>query len=186
MSDVFSQVEKAFQARMDAVFKRAVKKATEELKQDYKEQVIDLAVTEYYDEYDPKKYKRTYSLYDIFDTNIEINGKTVSFNSIANSDKIPQHDSGSRFHKEGDEWKDYYTRIKDKTIKNGVPDSEWIFYRFMEGTHPGWWLHRKLGMTFDDSYYGVPFEKHFDKYKKIYEKSGSMESIVYSYVINEL
>ena len=185
MSDVFDQVEKEYVARMKAAFSRAAKKATEAIKQDYKEQVIDMAVKDYYDEYDPKRYKdRTYSLYDIFEINVNINGDIISVGSRANSDMIPQHYSNSRFHKSGGEWKDYYSRSNKGN--NGMPDSEWIFGNFIEGIHPGWWLHRGLGMTFDYSYYGVPIEKRIDEYNKAYEKSGSMESIVWSYLINEL
>ena len=185
MADVFDQVEKEYVARMKAAFATAAKKATEAIKADYKEQVLDLAVKGYYDEYDPKRYKdRTYSLYDIFKVNVQIDGNTISLDSIANSDMIPQHKSNSRFHKSGKKWKDYYSR--NNKSNNGMPQSDWIFEQFVEGIHPGRWLHQGLGMTFDDSYYGIPIEKRIEQYNKIYEKSGSMESIVWSYLINEL
>lgn len=185
MADVFAQVEKEYMERMRAAFASAAKKATEAIKQDYKTQVLDRAVEDYYDEYEPKLYKnRTYSLYNIFNVNLEINGQIISVDSVANSDMIPQHYSNSYYHKSGSGWKDYYSRSNG--TDNGMPESDWIFEQFIEGIHPGWVLRQDLGMTFDYSYYGVPIEKRIDHYNKLYENSGSMESIIWSYMINEL
>lgn len=185
MADVFDQIEKEYVERMKAAFTSAAKKATEAIKLDYKEQVLDRVVEDYYDEYDPKLYKkRMHSLYNIFDVDIAINGQGISISSTADSEKIPQHKSDSYYHKSGSTWKDYYSR--NNSSNNGMPQSEWIFGQFIEGIHPGWVLREDLGMTLDYSYYGVPIERRIDQYNKIYENSGSMESIVWSYMINEL
>lgn len=97
---------------------------------------------EYYADYSPKRYKRTYSL----KRSIKPYTKTISSGELLELEVGIEYDSrrldgmyesNSYYHQEGEVW---YTRSEStfytRDTANGTPRSSWILNNFLQGLHP--------------------------------------------------
>ena len=99
-------------------------------------------VEEYYADYSPKRYKRTYSL----KRSIKPYTKTISSGEFLELEVGIEYDpsrlegvyeSNSYYHQDGDSWISRYNDNFDNSgISNGIPESDWILNNFLEGLHP--------------------------------------------------
>lgn len=97
---------------------------------------------EYYADYSPKRYKRTYSL----KRSIKPYTKTISSGEFLELEVGIEYDpsrlegvyeSNSYYHQDGDSWISRYNDNFDNSgISNGIPESDWILNNFLEGLHP--------------------------------------------------
>lgn len=97
---------------------------------------------EYYADYTPKRYKRTYSL----NRSIKPYTKTISSGEFLELEVGIEYDpsrlegvyeSNSYYHQDGDSWISRYNDNFDNSgISNGIPESDWILNNFLEGLHP--------------------------------------------------
>ena len=97
---------------------------------------------EYYADYSPKRYKRTYSLR----RSIKPYTKTISSGEFLELEVGIEYDSrrlddmyesNSYYHQAGETWISRYDNSFDyDAIDNGVPESSWILDNFLEGIHP--------------------------------------------------
>lgn len=117
--------------------KNAAKKAQDDIVKEAK-----TYLQHYYDNYTPKKYKRTYRLKRaIFPYWADRTGKKgisievgVQYKSSALKGI---YTSNSRFHQTGDVWK-VVTDHSHVTGDNGIPEPEWILENFLSGQHGGY------------------------------------------------
>lgn len=97
---------------------------------------------EYYADYYPKRYKRTYSL----KRSIKPYTKTISSGEFLELEVGIEYDpsrlediyeSNSYYHQDGDSWISRYNdNFDNRGISNGIPESDWILNNFLEGLHP--------------------------------------------------
>lgn len=154
----------------------AVKDSAKEIKKDFKKKVFDQAVSDYYEDYTPTRYKRTESLYKVFKTYAKTDGESINITAKWNFNWLPQYKSKSQYHQSGSEWKDFYDRSDDED--NGIPEKGWIFQNFMEGIHPRFYYDKKLDILVDDSVQETPTYIRIKKYISDYSKSGDAKEIL--------
>jgi hypothetical protein len=98
----------------------------------------DNYLREYYSNYKPKRYKRTYQLEDTIHPIFK--DKSSNGNSVIEIGVryIPsgEYSSNSKYHQAGDKWKDITER--DNSPNNGIPQPEWILDNFLHGEHGGY------------------------------------------------
>ena len=176
MGNLFTAMERAIIEKSEKICREALKSAAYELQQDVKNNICYRIVDDYYDEYTPKKYRRTNSLYNAWEMSASIVGDRLHFYPNLDSDKLPQHYSKSPFHKSGDEWIDFYNRSDDED--NGRPDNEWILKNFFEGIHPRYYLDKKIGVVVDASVQFPGVLPKMGKYVNSYKRSGNMINIL--------
>jgi len=176
MGRILEKAEKEFLKRCASARKAAAQQAAKEIQIDFKEQVFDRAVWDYYDDYNSSKYKRSESLYDTFKVYTQTDGNNIGISYDWDFNRLPQYASNSAYHKKGNEWIDYYNRTDDDD--NGVPEKGWIFTNFMEGIHPSFYLDKKLDVIIDNSYQSIPFYIRIKNYKEEYIRSGKMRDIL--------
>lgn len=153
LSAFFNKVELlAIDAHQEAVIK-GIKKSVPELQESFKKIVVEKSVWDYYDAYPAKN--RSYSLFDAFDVQFNINSNGFGFikNIETDESKMAPHSSGSKYHQTGSPWRsrngykvydkesgEYKSSKKfiDDKISgpNGTPDNAWIFDNFWQGLHP--------------------------------------------------
>lgn len=162
--------------QVDEIRKKALKESVRIVKKDMKEKVSDRAVMDYYMDYTPKKYKRSYSLFNVFKSYARQDGNTLHAWIEYDSDKMGQHYSNSPRHKSGDAWISRWNENFDpESDDNGIPESDWIFDRFWEGTHPRYYIDRKISnllgepTVVDNSYHFEPTETRMIRYANQYE-----------------
>lgn len=156
--------------------KAAVQHAAKEIKKDITKKIFDQAVSDYYDDYTPTKYKRTESLYKAFRSYARTDGRRINISGDWDFNRLPQHSSSSQYHQSGSNWIDFYSRSDDEN--NGIPEKGWIFENFMEGIHPRFFFDKKLGVFIDDSERFTPSWMRIKKYKDEYFASGDMRNIL--------
>ena len=190
MKGLFTAIERAVIEKSEKICREALKSAAYELQQDIKNNICYRIVDDYYDEYTPKKYKRRmYSLYGAWEMSASIAGDRLHFRPRLNSDKLPQHYSGSQYHKADGEggsenpnnkWVSFKNRSDDED--NGLPSNEWIMDNFFHGIHPGYYLDRKLGVVVNNSVQFPGVVPKMGKYVSAYRKSGNMIDILAKYL----
>lgn len=176
MGRILEDVEIAFLKKCAEAREAAVKNAAKEIKKDFKKKVFDQAVSDYYDDYSPSKYKRTEGLYKAFKVDAPTDGRYITINYNWHPDRLPKYKSGSRYHKGGSPWNDFWSR--DEGPNNGVPEKGWIFSNFMEGIHPRFIYDKNIGTVVDES---VEFEESYVRirdYKDEYIRGDNMKNIV--------
>lgn len=156
--------------------KAAVQQAAKEIEKDFKKKVFDQAVSDYYDDYTPTRYKRTESLYKAFRVNAKTDGRYIELSYDWDFNRLPQHSSKSQYHQSGSDWIDFYSRSDDDD--NGIPENGWIFTNFMEGIHPRFYFDKKLGVVIDDSYQDDPSYIRIRNYKDRYIEGGETKEIL--------
>lgn len=176
MGRILKDAEIEFLKKCATARKAAVQQAAKEIKKDFKKKVFDQAVSDYYDDYAPTKYKRTKSLYDAFKVYARTDGARISLSYDWDFHRLPQHSSRSRYHQDGDEWIDFYSRSDDED--NGIPEKGWIFTNFMEGIHPRFYLDKQLGILINDSERFEPSYIRIRQYKDEYIGGGEMKNIL--------
>lgn len=162
--------------QVDEIRKKALKESVQIVKKDMKEKVSDRAVMDYYMDYTPRIYHRSYSLFNIFKSYARQNGKTLHAWIEYDSDKMGQHRSNSLRHQSGSPWVSRWSENFDPEGEdNGMPESDWIFDRFWEGTHPRYYIDRSLSnllgeaIVVDNSYHFESTESRMIRYASQYE-----------------
>lgn len=133
----FAAILKDCQAVAVEAVKNAAKKAQDDILKEAK-----TYLQHYYDNYTPKKYKRTYYLKNaikpIFVDNSNDKNISVEVGVEYDSRSLKGHYlSNSRFHQTGDVWK-VVTDHSHVTGDNGIPEPEWIMGNFLSGQHGGY------------------------------------------------
>jgi hypothetical protein len=125
------------------IVREAVKKAAAQAQEEVIKTADDCLKT-YYGMYQPKKYKRTYSLHKaitpIFEekagrrVNLEF---TIGVSYDANKLK-GIYKSNSWYHQSGGTWVSRNSsNFNFDSGDNGIPEPEWILSNYLEGIHPG-------------------------------------------------
>ena len=131
----FDSIIKDCQSVAVEAVKNAAKKAQNDILKE-----ADSCLRKYYNNYTPKRYKRTYRLKRAITPYWadRTNGKGVSievgvqYNSSALKGA---YRSNSSWHQSGDTWKSV-TEGSPFSSDNGIPEPEWILSNFLEGVHP--------------------------------------------------
>lgn len=180
MGRILEPIEAKILLKCAEARKAAVQQAAKEVQKDVKKKVFDQAVSDYYADYSPTKYKRTESLYRAFRVTESNDGKSFEIDGKWDFNWLPQHESGSKFHKSGEEdWLSRYNKDFDwDSDDNGMPQKGWIFQNFMEGVHPRFYTDRTLGIVIDDSTQFTPSWRRIKQYKDKYFKGDDMKIIL--------
>lgn len=176
MGRILEDAEIAFLKKCAEAREAAVRNAAKEIKKDFKEKVFDQAVSEYYDDYSPSKYKRTFGLYKAFKVSAPTDGRRISLTYDWDFNRLPNYQSRSQYHQSGGSWIDFWNRSDDSD--NGIPEKGWIFTNFMEGIHPRFSYSRTIGAVIDESVEYEPSYIRIRDYKNNYINGGQMKSIV--------
>ena len=136
-------VDSAFAAILNdcqAVAVEAVKNAAKKAQDDIVKEANSY-LQRYYNNYTPKKYKRTYQLHKaitpVFEDRSTANGISIEVGVEYNSGMLKGYYSNSWYHQRGTHW----IARKDGDFdfdsnNNGIPEPEWIMNNFLEGIHP--------------------------------------------------
>lgn len=177
MGRILRDAEIAFLKKCSDACAKAAASASKEIKKDFKKKVFDQAVSDYYNDYNPSRYKRTESLYNAFRVNTKTDGDSISISWDWDFHRLPQYKSRSKYHQSGGEWISRYDdRFDWESDDNGVPEKGWIFTNFMEGIHPRF-ISRE-GLIFDESYQYEPSYIRIRKYKDEYIHGDDMKEIL--------
>lgn len=122
-----------------AIAVEAVKNAAKKTQNDIVKEANSY-LQKYYNNYTPRKYKRTYQLQKAITSILEdkSSGNTVSIEVGVEYDSSKlkgAYHSNSRWHQSGDTWHSVTNRSKF-SADNGIPEPEWIVNNFLEGVHP--------------------------------------------------
>lgn len=189
MSRILEDAEIAFLKKTALAREIAVRQAAKEIKKDFKVKVFDQAISDYYDDYKPKKYKRhekPNGLYKAFRVNEENNGKRIEISYDWDFNRLPRYKSNSKYHKSGREWISRYDprfnwdedNEGEPKGNNGIPEKGWIFVNFMEGIHPKFYLDSQLDVVVNDSEQFEPSYLRIRQYKDDYIKNGDAREIL--------
>ena len=137
-------IDSAFAAIIDdcqAIAVEAVKNAAKKTQDDIITEANSY-LQKYYNNYNPKQYKRTYRLKRaILPYWVDRNGKNgisievgVQYKSSALKGA---YKSNSWYHQNGDSWVDRMRGdFNFNSPNNGIPEPDWILNNFLEGVHP--------------------------------------------------
>ena len=122
-----------------AVAVEAVKNAAKKAQKDILKEA-DSCLQQYYANYSPKIYKRTYRLKraitPYWADRTSSNGISVEVGVQYNSGALKgAYRSNSAWHQSGDAWKSI-TEGSPFSSDNGIPEPEWILTNYLEGVHP--------------------------------------------------
>lgn len=177
--------------QVDEIRKKALKEAVPVVKKDMKSKVCDRAVMEYYMEYSPTRYHRTFSLFKLFKTYARQDGKTLSAWIEYDNNRLPQYRSNSLLHQSGNDWIPRSSNnFNSESGGNGIPDKDWIFDNFWEGIHPRYYIDRNLSVLIgeptvvDESYQFTSTESRLKKYANSYEET--MKEIILNKMMEQL
>lgn len=177
--------------QVDEIRKKALKESVKIVKKDMKEKVSDRAVMDYYMDYTPTRYQRSYSLFNVFKSYARQDGNTLHAWIEYDSDKMGQHYSYSPRHQSGGAWISRWDENFDpEDDNNGIPESDWIFDKFWEGTHPRYYIDRELShllgepIVVDNSYHFESTESRMIRYANQYEDR--MEEIILERMLAQL
>ena len=177
MGRILEDAEKAFLKSCSEACEKAAASAAKEIKKDFKEKVFDRAVSDYYEDYTPTRYKRSESLYKAFKVKTKTDGESISVSWDWDFRRLPQYTSRSEYHKSGRNWISRYDDDFDwDSGNNGMPEKGWIFTNFMEGIHPRFFV--KDGIVFDESEYDKPSYIRIRDYKDEYISGRDMREIL--------
>ena len=179
MGDVFTDLERKIIEMSEEVCRNALVASAVEIKIDIDTNICYKVSEAYYTDYSPTKYKRIESLYDAWKITPFLQGDRVIFNLNLDSDRLPQHRSTSKYHKNENEagWISRYDDNFDfESDDNGVPQNSWILQNFFEGIHPRY-ITRK-GIVYDESVQYSGVLDNMQKYINKYRQSGKMQRIL--------
>ena len=189
MGRILEDAEIEFLKKCATARRAAVQQAAKEIKKDFKKKVFDQAVTDYYDDYKPtryKRYKKPNGLYKAFRVNESNDGKRITIEYDWDFNRLPQYKSNSPYHKSGKTWISRYDprfnwdENEDGEPKgnNGIPEKGWIFVNFMEGIHPKFYLDKELDVVMDESEQFEPSYIRIRDYKNNYIDNGDAKDIL--------
>lgn len=177
MGNLFTEIERKIIETSNEVCQAALKSSAKELTTSIRNNVFYKVTDIYYEEYTPTRYKRLESLYGAWKVTNSINGDKISFHGNLNSNRLPQHYSGSQYHKYGDRWISQWDDDFDyDSDENGRPENSWILENFFEGIHPRY--IKKYGLVWDESYHYDGILKNLPVCINRYKQSGEMVSIL--------
>ena len=132
---VFDEIIKDCQAVATEAVKNAVKKVQDDVIKE-----AESYLQKYYDNYHPKRYKRTYqlqkSITPVLEDHSSSSGISIEVGVEYDSSKLKgAYHSNSRWHQSGDIWRSVTDKSKFSS-DNGIPEPEWIMNNFLEGIHP--------------------------------------------------
>ena len=189
MGRILEDAEINFLKKCATARQAAVKQAAKEIKKDFKEKVFDQAVSDYYSDYKPTRYKRKEKpngLYKAFRVNENNDGRRITIDYDWDFNRLPRYKSNSRYHKSGREWISRYDpRFNwdeddegNPKGDNGIPEKGWIFVNFMEGIHPKFYLDSELDVVVDSSEEFEPSYMRIREYKDDYINNGGARDIL--------
>ena len=151
MGRILEDAEIELLRRVASKREAAVEKAAKEIQKDFKEKVFDQAVSDYYGDYPPKRYKRTGGLKKAFKVQAPTDGRRITIDYNWNHNWLPRYKSNSKYHKSGKDWISRYDDDFDyDSGANGMPEKGWIFENFMEGIHPVFSYDKELDIYLDN------------------------------------
>jgi hypothetical protein len=189
MGRILEDAEKAFLKQCAEAKRAAVEAAAKEIQKDFKKKVFDQAVTDYYADFRPRKYRRHQypnGLYKAFRVNTTTDGRRISLSYDWDFNRLPQYKSKSKYHKSGSEWisrdDPRFNWDEDEegnpVGNNGIPEKGWIFTNFMEGIHPKFYLDKELDIVVDASEDFEPSYLRIRQYKEDYINNGDAKDIL--------
>lgn len=179
MGRILEDAEIAFLRKCATAREAAVQQAAEEIKKDFKKKVFDQAVSDYYDDYKPTRYKRQGGLYKAFRVTQKNDGRRITLDYDWDFNRLPQYKSNSKYHKFGNEWISRYDSDFDwDSGNNGIPEKGWIFTNFMEGIHPKFYLDKTLDAIINEIEQFEPSYIRIRDYKNNYIDNGYAKEIL--------
>lgn len=179
MGRILEDVEIELLRRVAAKKEAAVRQAAKEIEKDFKKKVFDQAVSDYYGDYAPQRYRRTGGLRKAFKVKAPTDGRRIEIDYKWNHNWLPGYKSNSEYHQSGGTWISRYDDDFDyDSGDNGKPEKGWIFGNFMEGIHPIFSYDKELGIYLDNSLQFEPSYIRIREYKEKYIESGAMKSIL--------
>lgn len=135
IDDAFAAILKDCQAIAVEAVQNAAKKTQKDILKE-----ADDYLQRYYNNYRPKRYKRTKQLKNaitpVFENRSTGDNISIEFGVEYDSSKlVGLYKSKSRFHQSGEDWKP----VLDHSVfssDNGIPEPGWILGNFLEGVHP--------------------------------------------------
>lgn len=189
MGRILADAEIEFLRRCATARQAAVQKAAKEIEKDFKKKVFDQAVTDYYNDYKPTKYRRYRKpdgLYRAFNVSAAHDGRRIAVDFDWDFNRLPKYKSKSKYHQSGREWISRYdSRFNwDEGVdgepvgNNGIPEKGWIFQNYMEGIHPRFYVDKDLGIVVDNSERFEPSYLRIKEYKDRYINGGDARNIL--------
>lgn len=131
----FAAILEDCQAVAVAAVKNAAKKAQNDIVKEAKNYL-----QQYYNNYTPVRYKRTYRLKraitPFWADRSEKNGISIEVGVQYSSSALKgAYRSNSKWHQSGDVWRSV-TEGQKFSSDNGIPEPDWILENFLEGVHP--------------------------------------------------
>lgn len=135
IDNVFAKIIKDCQAVAVEAVKNAAKKTQDDIVKE-----ANTYLQKYYDNYNPKIYKRTYRLkraiLPYWADKSGKNGVSIEVGVQYKSSALKgAYKSNSWYHQSGDVWREA-TDNSHITSDNGIPEPDWILNNFLEGVHP--------------------------------------------------
>lgn len=124
----------------------------------------------YYDNYKPKRYKRTKYLKNaitpIFEQSIGKKSASFEIGVEYDSSKLVGHyRSNSRYHQSGDTWISRTGSGFDfGSQNNGIPQPDWILTNFLEGEHGGYHKDSESTNSLMEEFFDVQLPKRIEQY----------------------
>lgn len=186
MGSIFSAIERRIIETSAEVCRNALINSAKEIQEEIRNEICYQVSQDYYDGYEPKKYKRIPSLFDVWDIKTTMrNNDALNFHLNLNSDNLPRHESNSKYHQSGDTWIsrnsskfNYGDGFGDDCDDNGIPDNGWILKNFFEGIHPIFVWKKDTDDIENRSVRSGKLLDSLQKYIFAYRDSGSMSRIL--------
>ena len=124
----------------------------------------DTYLRDYYRNYTPKRYKRTYQLEDTISPIFKdsSSGGNSSITIGVRYTPSGEYSSNSYYHQFGDGWKDITER--DDTQNNGIPQPEWILNNFLQGEHGGYHKDATCTETLMEKFFKGELQDRLNQY----------------------
>lgn len=160
---VFDEILKDCQAVATEAVKNAAKKVQDDVVKE-----ANSYLQEYYRNYKPSKYKRTYRLkraiLPYWADRTSSNGISIEVGVQYKSSALKgAYRSNSRFHQSGDTWK-VVTDHSYVTGDNGIPEPDWILENFLKGEHGGYQRDFNATYTLMPDFFENQLPKHIEQY----------------------
>lgn len=189
MGRILEDAEIAFLKSCAEAREKAVRAAAKEIQTDFKAKVFDQAVSDYYEDYKPKRYKRKEKLYKAFKVSTNTDGVSIAISYDWDFNRLPQYKSNSKYHKKQSKYGEWISRDDSRFNweendegepigNNGIPEKGWIFENFMEGIHPKFYFDPNLDIVLNKSEEFEPSYLRIKQYKDNYIKNGDAKDIL--------
>ncbi len=166
IDDAFAAIIKDCQTVAVEAVKHAAKKTQNDILKE-----ANNYLQRYYDNYQPKHYKRTYQLQKaitpVFEDRSTGKGVSIEVGVEYNSGMLKGYYSNSWYHQGGTHWIARNDGDFDfDSQNNGIPEPEWIMNNFLEGVHP--WAKNDAESTNSlmEDFFDVQLAGRIDQYVK--------------------